>query len=380
MTIPDPIAALETPRLLLDADRLRRNCEAMRIRCAALGVNLRPHLKTSKSIDVARIATGGAASGVTVSTLKEAEYFAAGGYRDILYATAIVPQKLARVARIQRETGATVHLCVDSAAAVRPLSEAATAGAGRFSVLVEVDCGEHRSGVRRGSAETLEIARLIAATPGLTFGGVMTHAGHSYGTDRIDDVRRLAGEERDTAVETGRMLRDAGLPCQIVSIGSTPTVLHADHLDGVTEVRAGIYMFWDLAQVSRGMCGVDDIAVSVLATVIGHNRWGGSIVLDAGALALSKDIGAQRFMPAAGYGWLCDAATMERLGDLAVAGVHQEHANVPVPDESWWDRLPIGRTVRILPNHACLTCAAHDAYDVVESGGIVGRWSRINGW
>jgi D-serine deaminase-like pyridoxal phosphate-dependent protein len=373
-------ASLETPRLILDADRLERNCEAMRARSAALGVALRPHLKTAKSLDVAALATGGPSSGVTVSTAREAEHFAEGGYRDILYATAIAPQKLGRIARIQRSTGATVHLCVDSLAAADFASAAAAEHDATFSLLVEIDCGEHRSGVASGSAETLDIARRISGSPGLVLSGIMTHAGHSYGTPRLGEVSRLAGIERDAAAEAASMLREAGLACPIVSIGSTPTVLHADHLAGVTEVRAGIYMFWDLAQLSRGICREEDIAVSVLATVIGHNRQGGGLVLDAGALALSKDIGAQRFLPSAGYGWLCDAETMERLGDLAIAGVHQEHANVPVGDGSWWDRLPIGSTVRILPNHACLTCAAYDGYDVLRGGRIVARWPRINGW
>jgi D-serine deaminase-like pyridoxal phosphate-dependent protein len=375
-----PFARLETPRLILDRDRLERNATAMRVRCRTLGVALRPHLKTSKSLDVARIATEGAGAGVTVSTLKEAEHFARGGHRDILYATAVTPQKLARVAAIQKVTRATVHLCADSAAMVGLLVEAATGLEGRFSLLVEVDCGEHRSGAPRGADKIVDIARLIDATPGFDLSGVMTHAGHSYGTDQLDEVRRLAAEERDAAVAAADALRRAGLPCPIISIGSTPTLLHADHLDGVTEVRAGIYMFWDLAQLSRGMCLIDDIAVSVLATVIGHNRWGGSLVLDAGALALSKDIGAQKFMPEAGYGWLCDPATMQRLGTLAISGVHQEHANVPVMDEAWYDRLPIGTMVRILPNHACLTCAAYESYDVVSGGDIVASWPRINGW
>jgi D-serine deaminase-like pyridoxal phosphate-dependent protein len=157
-------------------------------------------------------------------------------------------------------------------------------------------------------------------------------------------------------------------------------VLHADHLRGVTEARAGIYMLWDLAQLSRNMCREDEIAVSVLASVIGHNRQGGAIILDAGALALSKDIGANKHLPGAGYGFVCDAQSLRRLGRLAVDVVHQEHGTVTVDDESWFERLPIGSLVRILPNHACLTCAGYEAYHVVRGAAVVDRWSRINGW
>jgi D-serine deaminase-like pyridoxal phosphate-dependent protein len=156
--------------------------------------------------------------------------------------------------------------------------------------------------------------------------------------------------------------------------------LFAERLDGVTEIRAGIYLFWDLAQLSRGVCAEENIAVSVLATVIGHQHRGPSIVLDAGALALSKDVGANRFMPDAGYGWVCDVETLERLGPLTVATVHQEHGTVPAPDENWFERLPIGSLVRILPNHACLTCAAYPAYDVLRGGQLVGEWARTGGW
>ena len=220
----------------------------------------------------------------------------------------------------------------------------------------------------------------IAQSSGLRFRGVLTHAGHSYGTDDPAAVARIAAIERDAAVTAAAAIRDAGIPCEIVSVGSTPTVLHAEHLAGVTEARAGIYMFWDLAQLSRNMCREDEIAVSVLASVIGHNRRGPALILDAGALALSKDIGANKHLPGAGYGYLCDVQTLARHGALAVDVVHQEHGTVTIPDESWFERLPVGSLVRVLPNHACLTCAGYDAYHVLRGGGLADRWDRVNGW
>jgi D-serine deaminase-like pyridoxal phosphate-dependent protein len=374
------IAGLETPRLLLDGERFDRNCVRMRERCHVLGVMLRPHVKTAKSVAVARRALGGSVGPITVSTLKEADHFAAHGYRDILYATAIAPQKFQHAARIQREHGCDLTLVTDSLALVAQAAAFAKEQDITLSFLIEIDCGEHRSGVLANDEIVVDLARAISDCPHLGLRGVMAHAGHSYGTNIATSVRDIAAIERDAAVTAADTLRSAGLACDIVSVGSTPTVLHADHLDGITEVRAGIYMFWDLAQVSRGMCGLDDIAVSVLATVIGHNRHGGSVVLDAGALALSKDIGAGRFLPDAGYGYVCDLQTLARLGTLSVNAVHQEHGTVHVSDASWFDRLPVGSQVRILPNHACLTCAAYDAYDVIRDGAIVDRWSRINGW
>jgi len=372
---------LETPRLLLDQDRLERNAARMRGRCAALGVILRPHLKTAKSVEVARLAGGGAPGPVTVSTLAEAEYLAAAGWCDILYATAMAPAKVARAARIQRDTGTRLLLAVDSPEAATLLGAAAASQGVTFGVLVEVDCGEHRSGTTPASSELAAVAAAISgAVPHLRLEGVMTHAGHSYTLNDPAMVRGMAEAERVAAVSSAEMLRTLGYPCPIVSVGSTPTVLFAEHLRGVTEARAGIYLFGDLAQLSRGVCAEADITVSVLATVIGHQRRGPSLVLDAGALALSKDLGANRFMPDACYGWVCDPDTLERLGKLSVETVHQEHGTVPVPDEGWFRRLPIGSTVRILPNHACLTCAAYGSYDVLRDGAIVDRWTRAGGW
>ena len=381
--MPDARAldGLETPRLLLDADRMERNAARMCRRCDALGVSLRPHFKTAKSLDVARIASGGAAGPVTVSTLAEAEALAAAGWRDILYATAMAPAKLARAARIRRETGAELRLSVDSPEAARMIGAAAAALDARFGVLVEIDCGEHRSGTEPASRALAAVAEAVAsAAPHLRLDGVLTHAGHSYTEDDPAALRAVAETERAAAVTSADMLRAAGHPCPIVSVGSTPTALFADHLEGVTEVRAGIYLFWDLAQLSRGICDADEIAVSVLATVIGHQRHGPGLVLDTGALALSKDISANRFLPDAGYGWVCDPGTLDRIGTLSVAVVHQEHGSVPVPDETWFARHPIGSLVRILPNHACLACAGYDAYDVLRDGAVTERWARTRGW
>lgn len=367
-------AEIETPALILDEARLNANTARMRARCEALGVTLRPHLKTAKSLDVAVAALAGVKGPITVSTLHEAEHFARAGYGDILYAVAVAPHKIGHVHRIQRQTGARILLCVDSVEMAQAVVDGAESEGSRLSCLIEVDCGEHRSGVAPAGEDLAAIADVFAGTDLLL--GVMTHAGHSYGTADLAEVARIAKEERRAAADSAALLRSRGFACPIVSVGSTPTVLHARHLEGVSEVRAGIYMFWDLAQLSRGMCRQEDIAVSVLATVIGHNRAAGSLVIDAGALALSKDTGANTFMPTAGFGLLCDVATMEPLEGLRVDVVHQEHGTVRVADPAWFARLPIGARVRVLPNHACLTCAAYDHYELLSGG----RWPRINGW
>jgi len=376
-----PDTNLETPRLLLDRARLERNAARLRARCAELGVRFRPHIKTAKSVEVAHIAHGGGTGGkLTVSTLREAEAMAAAGFRDLLLAATITPAKLPRAAALQRAHDARLLLLADDIAMVRLVAAAAEMP---FDVLIEIDCGEHRSGIAAGSPALLAIAAEIARAPNLRLAGVMTHAGHSYATDDIDSIAELAETERAAAVTAAGRLRAAGHGCDIVSVGSTPTLLHARHLDGVTEARAGVSLFWDLAQFSRGMCGWDDLALSVLATVIGHQHNGPvpSLVLDAGALALSKDVSANTFLPEAKNGILADARTGERL-PLVVNVLHQEHGTVHVPDETWFARLPVGVVVRVVPNHACLTAAGgYGFYHVHDGDGRAqATWPRVDGW
>lgn len=374
------LARLETPRLLLDADRLERNAAMMRARAAQLGVALRPHLKTPKSIDVARVAGGGTFLPGTVSTVNEAAYFARGGIKDLLFAQGFTLNKLPRILAIERETGARITLLTDDMGTLEALAAETARQGTRVSLAIEIDSGEHRGGLRADNPLVVRLAQAAAAAPSIAFRGVMTHAGHSYATNDLDEVRRIAGRERDAAVFAAEAIRKAGVPVAMVSVGSSPTVLHAEHLDGITEMRCGIYLFWDLSQVSRNVCRLDEIAMSVLTSVIGHNREQGYLLVDAGALAMSKDVGAHKYMPQAGFGLLCDAETSAPLGDLAIATVYQEHGVVPVRDAAWFDRLPVGAMARVLPNHACITAAAYPGYDVVRGADIVGHWPRTNGW
>ena len=370
-----------TPRLLLDQTRLERNATRLRERCSMLGVGFRPHLKTAKCAEVARTAHEGQAGPVTVSTLREAEFLAEDGFGDFLLATAAIPDRLPRVAALQGR-GARVTLVADDPIVVRLLGETAMQP---VDLLLEVDCGEHRSGTDPDGGALLAAADEAARHPNLSLRGVMTHAGHSYGTDDPSRLADMAEAERGAAVHAADRLRARDHGCPVVSVGSTPTLLFARHLEGVTEVRAGVSLFWDLAQLSRGMCGWDDLALSVEASVIGHQQRfpgaAGALVLDAGALAMSKDTGANAYMPEARFGILADAATGARL-PLSIAVLHQEHGTVPIPDHNWFDLLPLGGRVRVLPNHACLTAAGgYGGYDVhAGDGKTMARWSRCDGW
>ncbi len=371
MTIRD----LDTPCLLLDHRRLDANLQRMADRAAALGVSLRPHLKTAKSAHVAARVTDGNRLGITVSTLREAEYFADHGATDIVYAVGIAPARLDQAAALLAR-GVDLKILLDTVTA----AEAVAAHGAPFQVLIEIDCGDHRGGVLPDNPLLLEIADTIDGAVAPALRGVLTHAGHAYRVATADAIATIAEEERVAAVRAAERLREASFPTDIISVGSTPTALFARSAAGLTEMRAGVYVFFDLDQQSRGVCRRDEIALSVLATVIGHNVDAGKLLLDAGGLALSKDTGATAFRPEVGYGEVCDVAGCQPLPGLFVTAVSQEHGHVQVPDAAVFDALPVGTKVRVLPNHACMTAAAYEEYFVVTDDAVVDRWSRVNGW
>ncbi len=373
---------LDTPSLILDRSILARNAAAMTRRAQALGVDLRPHMKTAKSVDVARLALAGNAGGITVSTLKEAEHFAAAGHRDIVYAVGIVPSKLPRVAALRR-AGVDIAVVTDRVGIAQALSERCMQLEIELPVLIELDTGEHRSGLAPDSPALIELGTALHHLPGLSLRGVLTHAGHSYAGRSIEQVQAVAEHERAATVAAAKRLRAAGLPCPVVSVGSTPTATHARHLEGVTELRCGVYMFGDVFQAAIGSCGGGDLAVSVLATVIGHREAMDCAVIDAGALALSKDrsTAAIGLPEDIGFGLVTDAGGRERIGHMHVSRVYQEHGLLGCRGAFPFERLPIGARVRVFPNHVCLTAAMYDTYQVIDGGDeIVASWPRINGW
>jgi D-serine deaminase-like pyridoxal phosphate-dependent protein len=371
---------LPTPALILDRAILNRNLKRMSDRLRAAGVMLRPHLKTAKSLEIGRRAVEGHDGRITVSTLAEARYFADGGFKDILYGVGVVPSKLSAISGLRRR-GVNLRMVTDNLAVAQAIADAARNG-DTFSVLIEIDSGGGRAGLPYPELPGLiDIARVLHNAPGVELAGVMTHAGHSYHQSTPEGIAAVAEQERQAIVGAAEKLRANGIPCPIVSAGSTPTAMHSRDFTGITEMRPGVYVFNDLDQEFIGSCGAGDLALSVLASVIGHYPHRNQVLVDAGALALSKDISAQEFKPQVGYGTIVDPPAQ----DMAVIACSQEHgfvgANGPIP----FGNLPVGSRLRILPNHACITAAAYDRYYVVDSeldGGksVVDVYDRINGW
>ena len=375
---------IETPAALINQPRMERNIVRMQSRMDMLGVAFRPHVKTTKCVEVVQAQRGAGARGITVSTLKEAEQFFAAGFRDILYAVGIVASKLPRALALRR-AGCDLKLIVDNLEAAQAVAEFGRAHGEDFEVWIEIDTDGHRSGVQPDESRLLDIGRMLHGNgepPGARLGGVMTHAGSSYDLNTPDALAALAEQERAGCVRAAGRLRDADLPCDVVSVGSTPTALAAQHLEGVTEVRAGVYVFFDLVMRNVGVCTTGDLALGVLTTVIGHQVDKGWAILDAGWMAMSRDRGTAKQTQDYGYGQACtlDGAPLD---GYMLTGANQEHgilANVEHPDRDISVRLPVGTRLLIMPNHACATGAQFPAYHARSEDGEVVVWERFYGW
>jgi threo-3-hydroxy-D-aspartate ammonia-lyase len=377
------LESLETPCLVLDADRLEQNVTRMRGKIGALGVALRPHVKTAKNIEVTQLALGGnlTRGKITVSTLKEADFFFSFGIRDILYAVGVTPNKLDHALRLRR-AGADLTLILDNVEAARMVTQKGAVAGERFPVLLEIDSDGHRSGIQPDHPGLLEVAQIVHEGDGTQLRGVMTHAGSSYDGETARAIQAMAEQERIAVVHSAERLAAAGFPCPIVSVGSTPTATFVQTLPGVTEVRAGVFVFFDLVMAGLGVCLIDDIAISVLTTVLGHQPEKGWIITDAGWMALSRDRGTARQKIDQGYGKVCDIEG-NPIENLNVLDTNQEHGIIG--DQSGHtlelNKFPVGTTLRILPNHACATAAQHSCYHVVRKGtAIEALWERFNGW
>lgn len=374
------MSELETPALLLEQGRMKNNIARMRERITRLKVGFRPHVKTAKCLEVALAMSGGTPGPITVSTLHEADYFADRGFTDILYAVGIAPNKMGHVAALLKR-GIKLTFILDSIEAAVALAQAAAALPMPLNVLIEIDCDGHRAGILPESPDLLAVAQMLAAG-GVTVAGVMTHAGGSYDCRGDTALRAMAEQERARTLRAAERLRQAGHAAPVVSVGSTPTALFAQDLNGVTEVRAGVFVFFDLVMAGLGVCRVDDIALSVLSTVIGHQREKGWTIVDAGWMAMSRDRGTAAQTVDQGFGLVCDV-NGKAMPDYIMVSANQEHgiiAHRHGTDGTALD-LPLGALLRILPNHACATAAQHARYHVVDgTPAVTAVWERISGW
>ena len=374
------INSLETPCLLLNRGMMEMNFATLSKRLQQYGVRLRPHIKTIKSIEVANVLFGDTDIAITVSTLKEAEEFARMGITDIIYAVGVSPNKLQRIREIRRG-GVNLKIILDSVGQAEIISKYVQQTKDPIQVLIEIDCDEHRAGIKCNDETTIVKIAEILKVGGATLEGVLSHSGGSYSSKNITEIIEIAEQERQAVVNAAGILQKHGFDTPIISIGSTPTAYFAQDFTGITEVRAGVFIFFDLVMAGLGVCTPNDIAISVLTTVIGHQAEKGWIIVDAGWMAMSRDRGTASQKIDQGYGLVCNEQG-EVIENLTMIAANQEHGILAFRngEANVCDKFPIGTMLRILPNHACATAAQYQEYYVIEKNRVTNIWPRFNGW
>lgn len=351
-----PLESVETPAGIVDLSRARANAERVAAYCRDHGLSWRPHVKTHKCTSVARIQLEAGVGGLTVATPREAEVMATV-CDDLLLAYPLIgDSKLDRVMALPEGVRLTVGL--DSGVALRATATAAARAGRSVRVLVEIDLGMRRVGLETPE-EAVRLAELVQELDGVTYGGLMFYPGHIRvpQQEQSEGLRALA---RDLAGFLEALQR-AGLPTGVVSGGSTPTIWRSHEIPGLTEIRAGTCIFYDREDLTLGVARPEDMAYTVLATVVSTSV-SGQAVIDAGSKALSKEgRGADE-----GFGVLLDHP------DVVLKGVSEEHGVLDITRTDW--RPQVGEKVQVLPNHVCVSVNLQEHLLVLSDGGVR-EWS-----
>ncbi len=354
----DP-ATVETPIGWVDVARVRSNAKRVAEYVATHGLGWRPHIKTHKSREVAGIQLAAGARGLTVATLREAEVMA-GLTDDLLLAYPPVgAAKLERLAALPESLD--LKIALDAEEVLRPLAAAARTAGRTFGVLVEQDVGLGRVGLQTAE-EVAELAVVCGELEGVRFRGVMFYPGHirMAEEDQSDHLRDLSNRVEDTLAAVDRL----GLVAEIVSGGSTPTLWRSHEVAGLTEIRSGSCIYNDREALDVGVAGTDDLAYTVLATVV-STAVPGRAVVDAGSKALAKESRGE----GGGFGVLFDRP------EVRVLGLSEEHGVLDLEGTTWRPR--IGDRVRIVPNHVCVSVNLQDR--LIASDGPEHRYLEPEG-
>ncbi|MBW9065862.1 D-TA family PLP-dependent enzyme [Rhizobium herbae] len=345
------LQTVNTPAVLVDLDTARRNIERFQIYADAHGLKVRPHIKTHKLPAVAEMQLRAGAVGITCQKVSEAEAMVAGSpeIRDVLITYNILgTEKLEHLASLARKV--TLSVVADNETVIDGLSHAFASQPTPLAVLVECNTGADRCGVPTPEAAAA-LARRIANAPGLVFGGLMTYP-----------PTGAAAAVESFMTRAKAFIEAAGMKVPVVTSGGTPSMMQAAEAPVTTEYRPGTYVYNDRSLVSRGVCGWEDCALTVLATVVSvpaENR----AIIDAGSKTLTSDL-----LGLSGYGHV--------LGrdDISIDQLSEEHGRL-VSDGPI--NLEVGDKLRIVPNHACVVTNMVDAVNVVEHGEISAVWPVV---
>ena len=363
---------IPTPAFIIDLPVLRKNLDFMKARAETMGVKLRPHTKTHKTREIALLQMDSTRS-ITVSTLAEAEFFFQAGITDITYAIPLFPGKIDRISGLIAR-GADFKILVDNPAILGFLETASRIKETVFKTLIKIDCGYGRAGLSPQSDAALRLAGDIHTSKYLALEGILTHAGQSYASSNTREIREAAASEYGAVMSFAGRLEKSRIPCPVISIGSTPTAVHAERLEGITEIRPGNYVFFDKYQADIGTCEMKSCAASILAGIIGVYPEKNQFLVDAGALALSKDPGALHLEQIRTYG------TILGHKDLFVSSISQEHGIITGTRPIDFSAFRIGKKISILPNHSCLAAALFPEYYVIQDKKVIDTWKPVRGW
>ncbi len=354
----DPAQELDTPCMVIDEAVLHQNIAEMAAWARSIGVALRPHIKTHKTPEIAKLQLAAGAIGVTCAKLGEAEVMASAGVEDIVIGHEIVgAPKIRRLLALMER--ARVIVGVDSHEGAEALSAAMAAEERTLEVYIEVDTGHHRAGVPAGEP-ACRLALDVARMPGLRVIGLFTHEGHANAAppDQIEDLARAAGR---AMVDTAERIRSQGLDLKVVSVGSTPAAAYTPTVPGITEMRPGTYVFRDASGFRYGVYGPDRCAARIVATVVSRPA-PDRAVLDAGSKVFALDKTPSH--PGHGYIVGHEGAIIDRLSE--------EHGVVIVPPDEM--DLRVGDRVEIIPNHVCPTVNLTDELLVLRDGRVTDVW------
>lgn len=361
MTIPDkPIyRTIDTPALLIDYERMTDNIVMMQQKADRYGVKLRPHTKTHKMPDIAKMQLAAGAAGITVAKTGEAEMMAAHGITDIFIANEVVGlAKLERIRNISQK--ANIRLGIDNARQADELDAVFAGEPSPVEVLIEIEVGEIRSGVV-SDKNLIALAEYIKQKKNLKIKGVFSHEGHTYKSKDIDECVTSALEAQRRTLHMAELLRRMGIEADIVSIGATPSMMQADIIDGITEIRPSTYIFMDVGQGSA-LGSFSRCAAFVLATVTSKPT-DERIVIDAGAKALTSQNRVGGICSTYGYG-------LVRYSDnVRLYGLYDEHGLIN--DKNLSKELEIGRKIEIIPNHICPCCNLFDKAYLIRNNTIM---------
>ncbi|XP_030627611.1 uncharacterized protein zgc:162816 [Chanos chanos] len=361
-----------TPALIVDLDKVKKNAGEMLERFQKLGVQLRPHMKTHKTLECADIMTGGSRRCIVVSTLAEASFYADHGYDDILYAYPLPFDKVERCAELA-ERLTLFHILLDNSAALQELKKRPLKNSKVWHVWMKLDCDNGRAGVPHSDPSALQLAQDISETAGVELTGIYAHCGNTYGCKGEEQIKAVAQETTTFTLQFMEKLKLAGIQGPKSSIGSTPSCSHpVPDMAMLSEVHPGNYVFYDVQQSLIGSCRLEDVAVRVLTRVIGHYPHRNQLLVDCGWAGLSHDGGGR--LPT-GY------AIIEGHPELKLLSMTQEHGRVEtISGQLDFSQFPMGTVLSLMPYHACATAMMHPVYFAHSKGKIVATWKPIRGW